>query len=140
MSVEDIKKNPFYIEVIYTVERHIHEYDLATIAKEDFKMKDSDVKSAIRKALGVLRRSGGMKTPTKREERIKARLAKGLIGIHEEAAKTSGMTRPEFSNVLLAVEDTLKVRREMAGHSRGYLEFLKDFLAQAEGGAEEQDA
>jgi hypothetical protein len=137
MAAEDIKKDPIYVQLIYKAERHVHEYDLATIAKEDFKMKDSDVKSAIRKALGILRGPGGMKSPTSREEGIKARLAKGLVGLYEEEAKSSGMTRTEFSKVLLAVEDTLKVRREMGGHSRGYLEFLKEFMAQADGGAAE---
>jgi hypothetical protein len=34
------------------------------------------------------------------------------------------------------VEESLITRREMGGHSRGYLDFLKEFFAQAEGSVE----
>ena len=44
-----------------------------------------------------------------------------------------GVSRAEFNKALLAAEDTLKLRREMGGHSRGYLEFLKEFIPEARG-------
>jgi hypothetical protein len=132
MRAGDLMKDPFYVRLIYEMESHIHTYDLMVLADEEFNMKDSDVKSAIRKALGLLRGKGGMKTPKKREERIKGRLALELVGIYEGEAKTSGLGRADYSNALLAVEESLITRRELGGHSRGYLDFLKEFFAEVE--------
>jgi hypothetical protein len=136
MNTGDLMKDPFYVGLVYKIEAQIHEYDLTTMAEEEFNLKDSDVKSAIRKALGILRGKGGMKTPKKDVERIKGRLAIELVGAYEVKAKATELKRSEYSTALLAVEESLITRREMGGHSRGYLEFLKEFFAQAEGSAE----
>ena len=48
--------------------------------------------------------------------------------IYEFLHKEKGLSRTEFKNVLLIIEDSLKKRRAHHGHPRGYIDFLKDFI------------
>ena len=126
-------QDPYYARIIFAVESHIHDFDLKSKADEDLELKDSDIKSALRKAMGMLRGARSLQSPKDERERLKGALALELIGIYECAAKTERPSRQEFVDSLLAIEDTLKLRREMGGHSRGYLEFLKNFIPDVRG-------
>ena len=126
-------KDPYYARMIFAIEGHVHDYDVAVRENENVELKDSDIKSALQKALGILRRSQTMKPAKDQRDRIKGTLAIELVGIYQSGAMPEGASRGEYSNALLAVEDTLKLRREMGGHSRGYLDFLAEFIAEARG-------
>ena len=54
-----------------------------------------------------------------------------LVGNFEWEEKETKITKGDYVKALLAVEDSLKTRREYHGHPRGYLDFLVDFIAQA---------
>ncbi len=126
-------QDPYYARIIFQIESHIHDYDLKVHAREGIDLRDSDIKSALRKALSLLRGSGPPRSPKNQQDRLKGALAIELAGIYEHEQETEGVSGAEFIKALLAAEDTLKLRREMAGHSRGYLEFLKEFIPEARG-------
>jgi hypothetical protein len=94
-------------------------------------LKDSTVKSALRKAMCQFKGASPLSSPKDQEERIKGALTIELLGIFEHEQKTKGLSRGNYIKVLLAAEGSLVTRREIAGHSRGYLEFLKTFIPEA---------
>lgn len=133
MKHGDLLKDPYYAQIIFEIEGHIHDYDAKNRTRENVELRDSDIKSALRKTMSMVRGSGPSKAPKNERESLKGILAAELMGIHEFLSKSEGTTRAEFVDALLAVEGTLKTRREMAGHSRGYLEFLEGFIPEARG-------
>ncbi|MEM7698545.1 MAG: hypothetical protein AAF236_09095 [Verrucomicrobiota bacterium] len=126
-------QDPFYSRLIFAIEGQVHDYDLKTHDAEGVTLKDSDVKSALRKAISLIKGSGNSKPPKGQSDRLKFALAREIVEICENEREVEGVSAVEFTRAILAVEDTLKLRREMAGHSRGYLEFLREFIPGARG-------
>lgn len=119
--------DPFYSRIMVRIEKLIYEQDQA--AKDaSLTVKDSDAKSAIRKALGFL--SG--KSPKDGDGSLRNRwvveTAKGLFALSKVLKVDQQLEEAKFERALLAVEDSLKTRREMYGHARGYLDFLGRFI------------
>ncbi len=126
MKIRDLMKEPFYAKIIFGIESIIHEHD----EKSDGKLKDSDAKSSIRKALSILKGKPLSLSPKNASDRMKGELSLSLIGNFEWEEKKSQITRNDYMKALLAVEDTLKTRHKHAAHPRGYLDFLVGFIAQ----------
>lgn len=129
MDFRAIKQDPFYNGIIYQVETHLADRDQQAQSEQSLTLNDSDVKSALRKALGLLAGKPPRSAPKKPKDRWKAQLATELIELHGTLDPDLGITRAEYKIVLLTIEDSLKIQRDRAGHPRGYLDFLKDFIA-----------
>lgn len=123
MKSGDLMKDPFYAQIIHAVEVRIHDFD-ETAQQAGIPLTDSNVKSAIRQALGRLKnKPPKCSGADEREKRIEA------LGVDLTALGSVQQVKPaDYLKSLLAVEDSLKTRREMYGHSRGYLDFLKRFV------------
>jgi hypothetical protein len=133
MRAGDLMQDPYFATIIFAIESHIYDHDLKLKSEEGVEMKDSGVKSAIRKAIGTLRGARASKPAKKKEDQLKEALAAELVRLHETGPATEGVSRGDYVKALLAVEDSLKLRREMAGHSKGYLDYLGEFIPQARG-------
>ena len=129
MDFRAIKQDPFYNGIIYRVESHLAERDQQAQSEESLTPNDSDVKSALRKALGLLAGKQPRSQPKKPKDRWKEQLAAEIVDLHKDLDPELGITRAEFKIVLLTIEDSLKIQRDHAGHPRGYLDFLKGFIA-----------
>ena len=118
-----LMKDPFYAQIIHAVEKRIHEFD-ETAQQAGIQLTDSNVKSAIRQTLGRLKnKPPKCSGADEREKQIEA------LGVDLTAlCSVQQVKTADYLKALLAVEDSLKTRREMAGHSRGYLDFLKRFI------------
>ena len=131
MNIANIMKDPIYSRVLYRVESSIHEFDEG-LKLEGIPFTDSNVKYAIRKVMGILKGKSPSFSEANESDRALKKLVLLLISIGDELMSDSmgdeKITRKEWSLSLRALEDTLKTRREMYGHSRGYLDFLKGFL------------
>jgi hypothetical protein len=123
MKSGNLMKDPFYAQIIHAVEVRIHDFD-ETARRAGVSLTDSNIKSAIRQALGRLKdnppKSDGADERGKQIEALGVDLT---VLCSVQQVKTA-----DYLKALLAVEDSLKTRREMAGHSRGYLDFLKRFI------------
>lgn len=127
-SSSDLMQDPFYSKLMLAIETLIYEEDLAA-KKADLQIKDSDAKSAIRKALGILKGKPPKKPGSTPREQWTMQTAKEFVMLCQ-ALKVGGkpLEAASFCRALLAVEDSLKLRREMNDHPRGYLDFLKMFI------------
>ena len=128
-------KDPTFGKIIFEIEKVIHRFDREYEVDGVRKFKDSDVKSAIRKALGRLKGKKAGGSPKNEGDQWKAKLADELVRLSLRLCEEESHPRAVLGQSLLAVEDSLKTRREMGGHSRGYLDFLEDFLHEADAGA-----
>ena len=120
-------KDPFYARIMLSIESLIHEHD----QKSDGKFTDSDAKSSISKALSMLKGKPLTGPPKSERDRMKGALSIALVGNFELEEKEASITRGDHVKALLAVEASLKTRREHHGQPRGYLDFLVGFIAQA---------
>ncbi|MDF7805885.1 hypothetical protein P4E94_00450 [Pontiellaceae bacterium B12219] len=126
-SSGDLMNDPFYSGIIYRIEKLVYDQDQAAHAAS-LSVKDSDAKSAIRKALGFLKGKPPKKAEVSLCDQWVMETARGLVAL-SAALRTEEQVEPaQFCKALLAVEDSLKLRREMHGHARGYLDFLKSFI------------
>jgi hypothetical protein len=133
MNIQNVMKDPRFQNLMYQIESHIHEFD-ESMKSEDTAIKDTNVKSVIRKVMGIVKGNG--KSPTFSEanevDRAMKALSLSLVALRDAydsgAADDQKMSKKDWLLLLKAVENTLKTRREMAGHPRGYLDFLKGFL------------
>ena len=87
MKIRDLMKEPFYAKIIFGIESIIHEHD----EKSDGKLKDSDAKSSIRKALSILKGKPLSLSPQNASDRMKGELSLSLIGNFEWEEKKSQM-------------------------------------------------
>ncbi|WP_372845060.1 hypothetical protein [Pontiella sp.] len=127
-SSGDLMQDPFYAKLMLAIETVIHKEDLAA-KNVDLEIKDSDAKSAIRKALGTLKGTPPKKLDSTPSEQWVLQTARELVLLHAVLrVEDKPLEAATFCRALLAVEDSLKLRREMAGHSRGYLDFLTRFI------------
>lgn len=127
MKARDLMKDPHYAMIMMGIESLIHEHD----RESGGKFSDSDAKSSIRKALSMLKGKQPATAPANERERLKEELAIALVDNFKSQQEVTGLPRPDYMRALLATEDSLKTRRELHGHSRGYLDYLGEFLAQA---------
>lgn len=133
MRTGDIMQDPRYSRILFEVEGRIHDYDLRLQAQENTTLKDSIVKSALRKIMSQLKGASPPSPPKNDEERIKGALSSELLALFHHEHETYDLPRGEYIKVLYVIEESLVTRREMAGHSRGYLDFLKEFIPEARG-------
>ncbi|MCU0858623.1 MAG: hypothetical protein MUC65_09510, partial [Pontiellaceae bacterium] len=103
MSKGSLMKDPSFVQIIYAVEKRIYDFDKAA-QREGVHLTDSNVKSAIRQALGRLKgKPPKGDAADEREKRIMI-LGEDLTAFGSvQQVKTS-----DYVNVLLAVEDSLK--------------------------------
>ncbi|MCF7818756.1 MAG: hypothetical protein K9M54_12845 [Kiritimatiellales bacterium] len=124
---KDLMKDPFYAAIMFRIESHIHARDVEAQNESKLELTDSNIKSSIRKALGFLQGGKPNLDPGNPRDQWIGRIAMELAWTDETFAKEN-VSRQDYVFALLAVESSLKTRREMAGHSRGYLDFLKRFI------------
>lgn len=133
MKARDLMKDPYFAAILMRIESHIHETDRETLAAGGFSPKDSAVKSALRKAELAMGGKPPAKKPKGAEEEWIAALCDALVAMGREMAKEGGLPAAHFIAALKATQESLDTRREMAGHSRGYLDFLAEFISGARG-------
>jgi hypothetical protein len=128
-----LMKDPFYAGIMHKIETLIHHCDEEALRDSSLSLTDSNVKSAIRKAVGLLQgKRPALDMGDAREQWI-SRIATDLVNLNGIGQKEVLLVDPkDYLRALLAVEDSLKTRREMYGHSRGYLDFLKRFIENGE--------
>ena len=127
-SAGDLMNNPFYSRIMFEIESLVHKRDEEAL-EQGLRLTDSNVKSAIRKTMGMFEGKPVASTPDDERKQWIGRMAIELAGLAESFEKRD-VARKDYSRALLAVEDSLKTRREFEGHSRGYLDFLKRFVEQ----------
>ncbi len=120
-------ERPHYARIMLGIESLIHEHD----QESDRQFSDSNAKSSIRKALSMLKGKPLVTPPKNERDRRKGALGIALVGNFEWEEKQSKTSKADYVEALLAVEDSLKTRREYHGHPRGYLEFLEGFIPDA---------
>lgn len=128
-------KDPYFAAILMRIESHILDTDRETRAGGVVMPKDSAVKSALRKAELALGGKPPAKKPKGAEEEWIATLSGKLVEIGKEMAKEGGLPPAHFIAALKSAQSSLDTRREMAGHPRGYLDFLAEFISQARGGS-----
>ena len=121
-------KNPYYAAILMRIESHIHDTDRETQEAGGFSPKDSAVKSALRKAELATGGKPPAKKPKGAEEEWIGALCGALV-----MTKEGGVPPAHFVAALKATQSSLDTRREMAGHPRGYLDFLAEFMSEARG-------
>lgn len=131
-------RDPYYAGIMLKVESHICAFDRQAQEEGELRLVDSDVKSGIRKALSLLAGRRAASVPQTDRDRWKARLGEELAGLGESLFQQPGIPLQDFVRTLYAVEESLKTRREIHGHSRGYLDYLKGFLANVPAGVLKQ--
>ncbi len=123
-------KDPYYAHIMMEIEVNLHKSDSDAKKTKNLELKDSDIKSAIRKAFGIMKG----KNPEQNKENARDQWVRDLAIVIVDLGKylelEKGISRKDYILSLLAVEDSLKTRRDFYGHSRGYLDFLKNFLAE----------
>jgi len=110
------------------IETQIHKADSRAKEESGVLLTDSNVKSAIRKALVFLEgRTPKIESGNARDRCIGA-FAIELSGMSEQLEKEE-VARKDYTLALLAVEDSLKTRHDYYNnHPRGYLDFLRSFI------------
>lgn len=130
MSKRDRLRDPKYAPIVFRIESLIHSFVDRFEQRQSARIKDSDIKSAIRKALTALKKGSAISEPNSEETDPREALAFMLLRGFEEDGELNRLESRDLMTSLLSVEESLKVRREMAGHSRGYIEFLSDFIGE----------
>jgi len=134
-------QDPFFAGLMFRIERLVCAADRDAVEK-GIVLKDSQVQSALNKAKGL----AGGRTPKLAKntevDRLLAELATGIglgpEGLAEEHVGDEGpkVQRPpsksEWVQAIDAVIDSIKLRRSGIPASRDYLNFVHDFVAEAE--------
>ncbi len=141
MKLTSLLKDPFYANIMYVVESTIHKIDLAA-QEEGIRLTDSNVKSALRKALGIVKGKKPTLPNTSEKDELLKELVLNLVKVGAEiemeyeneygSVSVKSLSKNDWALVLRGVEESLKTRREMHGHSRGYLDFLAEFVRDAQ--------
>ena len=133
MNIQNLMKNPKFQDLMYRIESRIHDFDER--AKLDgIVITDTNVKSVIRKFMRVIKgkSSSSSSSYTTEVDRAMKELTLLLVTFREDydsgGAGDEKFGKKDWLLLLKVLENTLKTRREMHGHSRGYLDFLKGFL------------
>jgi len=132
MNIQNLMKDPKFQDLMYRLESRIHDFD-ERAKSAGIVITDTNVKSVIRKFMGVIKgKSSSSSSDTTEVDRAMIDLTLLLVVFREnydsEETGDQKLGKKDWLLLLKALEDTLKMRREMYGHSRGYLDFLKGFL------------
>ena len=130
MNFGNIVQDPHFSRIIFEIEKRIYAWDEESQLSE-ISWKDSDVKSALRKVMGLAKGAHPSLPEKNKKEKVFKKLVLELseLGSNLQALESDRpVSNKDWIVSLKAVEDSLKTRREMYGHSRGYLEFLDGFL------------
>lgn len=142
----DRVRDPFYAELVYTVERTILQADRSAKAAS-IRLTDSQIRSALNKARKVVAgESPSIPTETPREELL-AGLIENIVALrsglairpaHEGAAEPiepadeRAMIAGVVTNTIETVETLVANRESDTPGSRDYLEFLSSFVRKPE--------
>ena len=131
MHYSKLLKSPYYSLIIFRIENIVHELD-EELLDEGVTLNDTNVKSCLQKAIGHAKgKSPSFSDSNKKEEGMK-RISMALVELGNRLLRGDENDEPVIKKdwilCLKATEDSLKARKEMYGHSRGYLDFLKDFI------------
>ena len=131
MNIQNLMKDPKLQDLMYRLESRIHDFD-ERAKSAGIVITDTNVKSVIRKFMGVIKGKPSSSSDTTEVDRAMRDLTLLLVIFRENydsgEASDEKFGKKDWLLLLKALEDTLKTRREMYGHSRGYLDFLKGFL------------
>ena len=127
-NITDLMQDPYYAEIMLQIESKIHEADSRSEKDYGVSLTDSNVKSAIRGAMGFVKSRPPLLKSDKPRDECLGRLATELAGIGELLEQTQDVVPRDYLRALLAVEDSLKTRHDHHGGPRGYLDFLGSFL------------
>lgn len=135
MNFSDLLQDPDFNQIVYRIERLILQCDEQSKSL-GISLTDTHIKSCLRKVMAFSKgKSPALAEKNDKEKIIKA-LAQSLLHLGDrlqEGSETGDViSKKVWILSLKAVENSLKTRREMYGHSRGYLDFLKDFLEKGE--------
>lgn len=133
-NISDPARSKIAFELEATILRKDEE-----LAREGVAFTDAHVKSAMAKAINQLRGKRPKSQPKKAIELHVANLGEQLssfcqqLEMEIESAATGEtevliLPASEYVLVLESLKDSLDTRHEMAGHARGYLDFLKRFI------------
>ncbi|WP_264486495.1 hypothetical protein [Luteolibacter arcticus] len=125
-------RDPYFAGILMEIEGLIHDRDRETVAGEGFAPKDSFVKSALRKAELAIGGKPPAKKPKGRDEEWIAALAAELVALSRQIQATD-VPASHVGICFKAAQQSLDTRREMAGHPRGYLDYLAEFIPEARG-------
>jgi hypothetical protein len=135
----DRMRNPFYAGLMFRIEELIFMVD-EEAAEQGIELTDSQIRSTLIKACKMVQGADPVLDPTSDREKILADLAMHIYHapdhITEGTADSDGERPLEIShwvNALESVQASIDVRRSTLPGSRGYLRFLRDFMAQARG-------
>ena len=129
-DITDLMKDPYYAEIMLEIETKIHEADSRSEENYGVSLTDSNAKSAIRKAMGFMKRRPPQLKSDKPRDECLGGLAIELAGIGERLGQKQDVEPGDYLRALLAVEDSLKTRNDHHGGPRGYLDFLGSFLGE----------
>ncbi len=133
MGKHDLMKDPYFAEIMMSIESRITDMDREFRDAGTLVPKDSAVKSALRKTELALGGKKPVNPPKDDLEKWTAALSSSLIDLSKELETERGVSKGEFATTLGAVKDSLDTRRELAGTPRGYLDFLEGFIRQVRG-------
>jgi hypothetical protein len=94
--------------------------------------KDSEVKSALQK---LEKKLSGKPPKTPGDGTVAALYAR--LGKVADSIRATGPSASDLRVAVRGIVGSLDLRREQAGHARGYLDFLRPFIEQARGRGQE---
>lgn len=131
MGKHDSIKGPYFAPIIFRLESFIAAEDRQTHAAGTLTLKDSAVKSALRKAELALAGKPPKKAPEGALEEWTAALARTFVNEGRAIVANGEATLNEAIACLSVLRESLDTRRSMSpGNPRAYLEFLESFMAQ----------
>ena len=131
MNYSKLLKDPYYSSILFKIEKTIHELDMKLL-DEEVSLNDTNVKSCLQKAMGYVKGKSPSLPDSNRNEQAMKQISMALIQLGDQLLAgdeiDEPVTKKDWLLCLKAAEDSLKTRKEMYGHSRGYLDFLKRFI------------
>ena len=146
MSHSDVMKNPFYAGIMFAIETRIHEADKAAIGR-GLTLTDSQVRSALVRTINTAKGRPPAPVPSTADEKerrpaeLAAEIARARADVLVEEPQDDGppiekpLPASDWLKALLAVRDSCELRGDDRPGSRAYLDFLKEFIRQANPGA-----
>lgn len=142
MGKHRLMQDPFYAQILFAIERRIQLADVAA-AKRGVVFTDSLVRSALVQAANTAKGRPPAPVPATApaKERLPAELAAEILQarndlqIVEPAADGSEAVKPlptnEWVDSLQAVRESCALRGDGQAGSRAYLDYLREFMAEA---------
>lgn len=142
MRYHDLMNDPFFAGILYAIESEIHDGDQQAAAK-NIKLTDSNVRSLLIKAVHAA--EGKPPRPVAEsaspKDQALAELLDSLIAVRESlrcettlpdgTTEDQALSTADWTAALSAVKESCAIRTSNEPGSRGYLNFLRSFLAAA---------